>query len=116
MAASDRRALNGWRERVRTNWDMSRLTHLAAGLSGDGRQGSTPMLSETVLEMATPGTAPDRARKTATGLLEPGSRADIVLPDRDRPKWCQFESGEHAGVGVSDGRAVDTVLVDGQSW
>jgi 5-methylthioadenosine/S-adenosylhomocysteine deaminase len=48
------------------------------------------------------------------GSLEAGKKADIVLLDRDRPEMVPIVNVANCLVYATDGRAVDTVLVNGR--
>jgi 5-methylthioadenosine/S-adenosylhomocysteine deaminase len=94
--------------------DMSRSVYLAAGIFKDGRQDSTLMPAETVLEMATLHGALSMGWEDEIGSLEVGKKADLVLLDRDRPELVPVVNVANTLVYAADGRAVDTVLVDGR--
>src|SRR5262249_60820996 len=48
------------------------------------------------------------------GALAVGMRADLVLYDLTAPRWVPLNDPVQHLVHVEDGRAVDTVLVDGR--
>lgn len=94
--------------------DLSRAIYLAAGLFKDSRQDSTCIPAETALEMATLHGARTIGLESEIGSLESGKKADIVLLDRDRPEMVPLIDVANCLVYASDGRAVDTVMVDGR--
>jgi len=66
------------------------------------------------LRMATQGGA--RALRLAgqIGAIAVGMRADLVLYDLTAPPWVPLNDPVQHLVHVEDGRAVDTVLIDGR--
>jgi 5-methylthioadenosine/S-adenosylhomocysteine deaminase len=94
--------------------DMGKATYLAAGLFKDGRQDPCTMPAEQVLEMATLHGARAIQWEDEIGSLEAGKKADVVLLDRDRPEMVPLVNVANALVYATDGRSVDTVLVDGR--
>jgi cytosine/adenosine deaminase-related metal-dependent hydrolase len=94
--------------------DLSRAMYLAAGLFKDSRQDPSCLPAETALEMATLHGARSIAWDDEVGSLEPGKKADIVLLDRERPEMVPIVNVANCLVYAADGRAVDTVLVDGK--
>jgi len=94
--------------------DLSRAMYLAAGLFKDSRQDSSCIPAETALEMATLHGARSIGLEDEIGSLEPGKKADVVLLDRDRPEMVPLINVANCLVYATDGRSVDTVLVDGR--
>jgi cytosine/adenosine deaminase-related metal-dependent hydrolase len=94
--------------------DLGKSIYLAAGLLKDGRQDPSMMPAETVLEMATLHGARSIGWEDEIGSLEVGKKADIVLLDRDRPEMGPIVNVANTLVYATDGRSVDTVLVDGR--
>jgi cytosine/adenosine deaminase-related metal-dependent hydrolase len=94
--------------------DMGKATYLAAGLFKDGRADPHVMPAEQVLEMATLHGARAIAWDDEIGSLEVGKKADVVLLDRDRPEMVPLVNVANTLVYATDGRSVDTVLVDGR--
>jgi cytosine/adenosine deaminase-related metal-dependent hydrolase len=94
--------------------DLSRPIYLAAGLFKDSRRDPTLMPAESVLEMATLHGARSIGWQDDIGALEPGKKADLVILDCRRPELTPIINAASALVYATDGRSVDTVLVDGQ--
>jgi cytosine/adenosine deaminase-related metal-dependent hydrolase len=93
--------------------DMSRSIYLASGLYKDSRMDTRAMPPETVLAMATLHGARSVAWDADIGSLEVGKKADVVLLNRDRPEMVPLLNPANTLVYATDGRSVDTVIVDG---
>jgi 5-methylthioadenosine/S-adenosylhomocysteine deaminase len=94
--------------------DMGKATYLAAGLFKDGRADPTVFPAEQVLELATLHGARAVNWEDEIGSLEVGKKADVVLLDRDRPEMVPLVNVANTLVYATDGRSVDTVIVDGR--
>jgi 5-methylthioadenosine/S-adenosylhomocysteine deaminase len=67
-----------------------------------------------VLELATLHGARAVNWEDEIGSLEVGKKADVVLLDRDRPEMVPLVNVANTLVYATDGRSVDTVIVDGR--
>jgi cytosine/adenosine deaminase-related metal-dependent hydrolase len=94
--------------------DLSRSVYLASGLYKDSRMDTRAMPPETVLRMATLDGARTVAWEDEIGSLEVGKKADIVCLRRDRPEMVPLLNPANTLVYATDGRSVDTVIVDGK--
>jgi 5-methylthioadenosine/S-adenosylhomocysteine deaminase len=75
---------------------------------------STAMTAEKVLEMSTIDAAKALNLEKGVGSLEPRKKADIILLDMDSPGMVpSLNPVKNLVFGFGGGRAVDTVLVDG---
>ena len=94
--------------------ETNRAMYLIAVLYKDARQDSRAIPAETALEMATIMGAEALGLHNEIGSLEPGKKADLVMFDTRRPEWQTLFNPVNNLVYNSDGRSVDTVMVDGQ--
>ena len=94
--------------------ETNRAMYLVAVLYKDARQDSKAIPAETALEMATIMGAEALGLDNEIGSLEPGKKADLVMFDTRRPEWQTLFNPVNNLVYNSDGRSVDTVMVDGQ--
>tara|TARA_B100001971_G_C17811651_1_gene344385 strand:- start:121 stop:468 length:348 start_codon:yes stop_codon:yes gene_type:complete len=69
---------------------------------------------ETAIEMCTINGASALLLEQYTGSIEPGKKADLVIFDTKRPEWRSLFNPINNLVYSTDGRSVDTVLVDGK--
>jgi 5-methylthioadenosine/S-adenosylhomocysteine deaminase len=96
------------------NQDLFKSMRLAAGLYKDARQDPTLVPAERALEMATLDGARALGLGDEVGSLEPGKRADLVLVGRRTPELTPLWDVAQALVYGTDGRHVETVIVDGR--
>ncbi len=96
------------------NQDLFKAMQLAAGLFKDARQDATLVPAERAVEMATLDGARTLGLEAEVGSLEAGKRADLVLLTRRAPELTPLWDVANALVYATDGRNVDTVIVDGR--
>jgi cytosine/adenosine deaminase-related metal-dependent hydrolase len=96
------------------NQDLFKAMQLAAGLFKDARQDATLVPAERAVEMATLDGARTLGLEAEVGSLEAGKRADLVLLTRSAPELTPLWDVANALVYATDGRSVDTVIVDGR--
>jgi cytosine/adenosine deaminase-related metal-dependent hydrolase len=96
------------------NQDLFKAMQLAAGLFKDARQDATLVPAERAVEMATLEGARTLGLEAEIGSLEAGKRADLVLLTRSAPELTPLWDVANALVYATDGRNVDTVIVDGR--
>ncbi len=96
------------------NQDLFKAMQLAAGLYKDARQDATLVPAERAVEMATLDGARSLGLEAEVGSLEAGKRADLVLLTRRAPELTPLVDVANALVYATDGRNVDTVIVDGR--
>ncbi len=94
--------------------DPIRSMYLAGVLFKDARQNKAVIPPELALEMATINGAKALLLDTQIGSIEVGKRADIVIFDTKRAEWRALFYPVNNLFYSTDGRSVDTVLVDGK--
>jgi len=96
------------------NLDLFKVMQLAAGLFKDARENASLIPAESALEMATIRGAHALGLEDELGSLDTGKRADLILISRHAPEFNPLIDVVNALVYGSDGRNVDTVIVDGK--
>jgi 5-methylthioadenosine/S-adenosylhomocysteine deaminase len=96
------------------NQDLFKAMQLAAGLYKDSRQDAALVPAERAVEMATLDGARTLGLEAEIGSLEAGKRADLILLTRRAPELTPLWDVANALVYATDGRNVDTVIVDGR--
>jgi cytosine/adenosine deaminase-related metal-dependent hydrolase len=94
--------------------DMIRAMYLVAVLYKDARQDRRIMPPETAIEMATINGAKSIGLDDVTGSIQVGKRADLVVFNTRRPEWRALFNPLNNLVYSTDGRSIETVLVDGK--
>lgn len=97
------------------NQDMFKAMQIAAGLFKDAREDASLIPAEHAIEMATIIGAQALGLEGEIGSLETGKRADMILIDRRAPELNPLIDVANALVYASDGRNVDTVIVEGET-
>src|SRR5262249_21081551 len=95
--------------------DLHRAMHLAAILHRPHEPRRARWISaREALRMATPGGAHALRLAGQLGAIARGMRAGLVLHGLTAPSWVPLTDPVQHLVHVEDGRAVDTVLIDGR--
>jgi cytosine/adenosine deaminase-related metal-dependent hydrolase len=94
--------------------DIVRAMNMAAIQYKDARQDMKMIPAETALEMATLTGAQALGVGGEIGSIEVGKKADLVLFDTRRPEWQALFNPVNNLVYNTDGRSIDTVIVDGR--